>query len=71
VNGCVLIRNGNIKICNISFEKVEQFRYLGIIQTNQSSIYEEIKSRLKSGNALLSFVVEVFVSDFAIQKFKD
>jgi hypothetical protein len=46
---------------------VEQFKYLGIIQTNQNSIYEGIKSRLNSGNALLSFGAKVFVFDFVIQ----
>jgi hypothetical protein len=30
---------------------VEQFKYLGTILTNQNSIQEEIKSRLKLGNA--------------------
>ena len=30
---------------------MEEFRYLGITLTNQNSIKEEIKSRLKSGNA--------------------
>ena len=35
---------------NRSFERVEDFRYLGTTLTNQSSIQEEIKRRLKSGN---------------------
>jgi len=30
---------------------VEEFKYLGTTLTNQNSIQEEIKSRLKSGNA--------------------
>jgi len=34
-----------------SFERVEEFKYLGRTLTNQNSIQEEIKSRLKSGNA--------------------
>jgi len=55
----------------MSLERVEQFKYLGIIQTNQNSVYEEIKSRLKSGNALLSSVAEVFFFDFAFQNYKD
>ena len=41
----------NIKVDNKSFERVEQFRYFGTTLTNQSSIHEEIKSRLKTGNA--------------------
>jgi len=41
----------NIRIDNISFEKVEEFRYSGTTLTNQNSIQEETKSRLKSGNA--------------------
>ena len=44
-------QNGNIQICNKSYETVEQFKYLGTALTNQNSIQEEIKSRLKSGNA--------------------
>jgi len=44
-------RNHNIKIDNSSFERVEQFKYMGTTLKNQSSIQEEIKSRLKSGNA--------------------
>jgi len=39
-----------LKSDNSSFEGVEQFRYLGRTLTNQKSIQEEIKSRLKSGN---------------------
>ena len=41
----------NMTIDNSPFEKVEGFRYLGTILMNQNSIQEEIKSRLKSGNA--------------------
>jgi hypothetical protein len=42
-------RSHNIKIDNSSFERVEEFKYLGT-KTNQNYIQEEIKSRLKSGN---------------------
>ena len=41
----------SMKIYNSSFERVEEFKYLGTTSTNQNSIQEEIKSRLKSGNA--------------------
>ena len=44
-------RSGSMKIDNISFERVEQFKYLGTNLTYQNSIQEEIKSRLKTGNA--------------------
>jgi len=36
----------NVKMGNSSFERVEEFTYLGITITNQNSIQEEIKSRL-------------------------
>jgi len=41
----------NIKIDNSSYERLEEFKYLGTIITNQNYIQEEIKSRLKSGSA--------------------
>ena len=40
-----------MKMDNSSFERVEEFKYLGKTLTNQNSIQKEIKSRLKSGNA--------------------
>jgi len=44
-------RSHSIKTDNSSFDRVEEFIYLGTTLTNQNSIQEEIKSRLKSGNA--------------------
>jgi hypothetical protein len=44
-------QNHSMKIDNKSFERVEQLKYLGTTLTNRNSIQEEIKSRLKSGNA--------------------
>jgi hypothetical protein len=44
-------RNHGIKIDNNSFERVEEFKYLGTTLTNQNSIQEEVKSRLKLWNA--------------------
>jgi len=40
-----------MKTDNRSIEKVEEFNYLGTTLTNQNSIQEEIKSRLKLGDA--------------------
>jgi len=41
----------SVRIDNSAFERVAEFKYLGTTLTNQNSILEEIKSRLKSGNA--------------------
>jgi len=40
-----------VRIDNSTFERVEEFKYLGTTLTNQNSIPEEIKSRLRLGNA--------------------
>ena len=52
-------------------EKVEELKYLGTTLTNQNSIQEEIKSRLKLGNTCYYLVQNFFVFQFAIQNFKD
>ena len=41
----------SVKIDNSSIERLEEFKYLGTTLTDQNSIPEEIKSRLKLGNA--------------------
>ena len=53
----------NIKIDNSYFERVEQFKELGTNLTDQNSIQEEVKSRLKS------FGAESFVFQFAVQTY--
>ena len=40
-------RSYSMKVDNSSFERVEEFKYLGTTLTNKNSIQEEIKSRLK------------------------
>jgi len=41
----------SVRIDNSTLERVEGFKYLGTNLTNQNSIAEEIKCRLRSGNA--------------------
>jgi len=40
----------SMNIDNSSFERVEEFKYLGTTSTNQNSIQEKIKSVLNLGN---------------------
>ena len=44
-------RGHHMKADYSSFERVEEFKYLGTTLTYQTYIEEEIKSRLKSGTA--------------------
>jgi len=44
-------RSHSLRTDNSTFERVEKFKYLVTTLTNQNSIAEEIKSRLRSGNA--------------------
>jgi len=41
----------SVRIDNSPFERLEEFKYLGTTLTHQNSIAEEIKNRLRSGNA--------------------
>jgi len=41
----------SVRIDNSTFGRVEEFKYLGTTLANQNSVPEEIKSRLRSGNA--------------------
>jgi len=52
----------SIKIDNNSFEREEEFKYLGTTITNQNSIQEDIKGRLKSGNACYHLVQNLLSS---------
>ena len=47
---------------NSTFEMVEKFKCMGTTLTNQNSIQEEIKSRLRSGNACYHSVKNILSS---------
>jgi len=52
----------SVRIDNNTVDRVEEFKYLGTTITNQNSIAEEIKSRLKSGNACYHSVQNLLFS---------
>jgi len=51
-----------VRTDNSTFERVEEFKYLGTTATNQNSIAEEIKSSLKSGNTCYHSVQNLLYS---------
>jgi len=59
-----------MKIDNRFFEMVEQFKYLGTTLTNQNPIQEEIKSRVKSGNACYHLVQNLLSSNLLSKNLK-
>jgi len=63
-------RNHNIKTDDRSFERAEEFKYLGTTLTNKNSIEEEIKSRLKSRNACYRLVQNVLSSSLLSKNLK-
>ncbi|KAJ4444135.1 hypothetical protein ANN_05924 [Periplaneta americana] len=62
-----IVRNGNIKIGNLSFEEVEKFKYLGATVTNINDTREEIKHRINMGNACY-YSVEKLLSSSLLWK---
>jgi len=59
-----------MKTDNISFERVEEFKDLGTTLTNKNSIQEEIKRRLKSGNACYHSVQNLLPSSLLSKNLK-
>jgi len=59
-----------MKTDNSCFESVEEFKYLVTISTNQNYIQEEIKSRLKSGNACYHLVQNLLSSSVLSKNLK-
>ena len=60
----------SVRIDNSTFERVEKFKYLGTTLTNQNSIPEEIKSRLRSGNACYHSVQNLLSSSLLSKNLK-
>jgi len=61
-------RSHGMKIDNSSIERLEEFKYWGTTLTNKNSIQEEIKSRLKLGNACYYSVQSILSSSFLSKK---
>ena len=59
-----------MEIDNSSFRRVEQFKYLGKGLTNQNCIQEQIRSRLKSGNACCHSVQNMLCSGLVYKNIK-
>ena len=64
-------RSWNINIDNSCFERVEQFKYMGTTLKDHNSIQEEVKSRLKSGNAGYHSVQNLLSSSFLSKNIKN
>ncbi|KAJ4443809.1 hypothetical protein ANN_05590 [Periplaneta americana] len=62
-----IVRNGNIKIGDLSFEEVEKLKYLGATVTNINDTREEIKRRINMGNACY-YSVEKLLSSSLLSK---
>ncbi|KAJ4436270.1 hypothetical protein ANN_18901 [Periplaneta americana] len=61
-----VIRNGTIKIGDLSFKEVEKLKYLGATVTNINYTRKEIKQRINMGNAYYS--VEKLLSSSLLPK---
>ena len=59
-----------MRIDNRSFERMEQFKYLGTALTNQNSVQKEIKIRLKLGNACYYSVQNLLPSSLVSKNIK-
>ena len=59
-----------MKVDNSSIERVEEFKYLETTLTNQNSVQEEIKSKLRSGNACYHSMKNLLSSTFLSQNIK-
>ena len=63
-------RSHSMENDNISFESLEDCKYLGTTLTDQNSIQEEIKNRLKLGNACYCLVQNLLSSSLLSKNIK-
>jgi hypothetical protein len=59
--------NQHITVGSNSYAKVKTFKYLGSLLTNENSIQEEIKCRLKAGNPCY-YSVQILLSSRLLSK---
>ena len=64
-------RSHNIKIDNISFERLEQFKYLGTTIMNHIAIQEDIMSSLNSGTVCYHSVQNLLPSSLLSKHIKN
>jgi len=60
----------SVRIDNSTFERVEEFKYLGTTLSNQNTIAEEIKSRWRPGNACCHSVQNLLSSRLLYKNLK-
>ncbi|KAJ4425778.1 hypothetical protein ANN_27403 [Periplaneta americana] len=65
-----IVRNGNIKIGDLSFEEMEKFKYLGATVTNINDTREEINRRINMGNACYYSVEKLLSSSLLSNNLK-
>ena len=64
------IQNQNLVIENLSFGKVEKFKYLGVTVRNTYDIRKEIKRRINVGNACYYSLEKILSSHLLSKKLK-
>ena len=62
--------NEHFIIGSSSYEKMKTFKYLGSSSTNQNSIHDKIKCRLKAGNSCYYSVQIIFLLDLSARMWK-
>jgi hypothetical protein len=61
----------HIKVAGTVRQRMDEFRYLETTMMIQNSVQDDIKSRLKAGNAGYHTTQNFFVFQFAIEKYVD